>query len=128
MTDLTVVLPGFPTQNYLRLLPSLERHQITTADLITLEPVEVAKRAQLPILDVKRLCDWVLEALQNGLNVEGSAERVEDDAKSLKKSGQEVIDTWKTISTLDDRLDSVLKGGIPTGYITEVTGERYIFL
>lgn len=32
---------------------------------------------------------------------------------------------WEAISTLDDDMDRALGGGIPAGYITEVTGERY---
>jgi RecA/RadA recombinase len=28
------------------------------------------------------------------------------------------------ISTLDEKLDAALKGGIPVGYITEFVGER----
>ncbi|RDW83031.1 hypothetical protein BP5796_04522 [Coleophoma crateriformis] len=123
MTDLIVVLPGFPTQDYLRLLPSLERHQITTADLVTLEAVDIAKRAQLPILDIKRLCDRVLEALQDGLYSHGPTRQGTGNSISLTKSGQDVLNAWNTISTLDDKLDSALGGGIPTGYITEVTGE-----
>jgi DNA repair protein RAD57 len=31
---------------------------------------------------------------------------------------------WSAISTLDDAMDMALGGGIPTGYVTEVTGER----
>lgn len=124
MTDLTAVLPGFQTQNYVRLLPSLERNQVTTADLLTLHCVEIAKRAKLPPLDVKRLCNAVLEALQVDLGVES----VEGDAPSvnsaLKHSGEELLNSWNTISTLDDQTDHALGGGIPTGYITEITGER----
>ncbi|KAF4625066.1 hypothetical protein G7Y89_g13104 [Cudoniella acicularis] len=122
MTDLTTVLPGFPTHQYVRLLPSLEKKLVTTADLLTLDIVEIAKRAQLPILDVKRLCSAVLEALQANLGVTD----VKDGAQNpsmLKKTGKDLVDSWSSISTLDDELDRALGGGIPTGYITEVTGE-----
>ena len=34
---------------------------------------------------------------------------------------------WNTISTLDDGIDAILGGGLPTGYLCEVTGERYVF-
>ena len=120
MTDLTAVLPSFPTQQYVRLLPSLEKHLITTADLITLDVAEIAKRAQLPLLDLKRLCNAVLEALHVSLGVSD----IQDEGNTLKKSGKDVVNHWSTISTLDDELDRALGGGIPTGYITEVTGER----
>lgn len=126
MTDLTAVLPGFPTHQYVRLLPSLEKNKVTTADLITLDCVEVAKRAQLPLLDVKRLCNAVLEALRVDL---GTSENRDEEGpatgSSLKKTGKDLLEKWNTISTLDDDLDHALGGGIPTGYITEVTGERY---
>ena len=122
MTDLTTVLPGFPTQQYVRLLPSLEKNLITTADLITLDVAEIAKRAQLPLLDLKRLCNAVLEALHVSLGVSDTQAPA---TASLKSSGVDVINSWNTISTLDEALDRALGGGIPTGYITEVTGERY---
>jgi DNA repair protein RAD57 len=122
MTDLASVLPGFPTQQYVRLLPSLEKNHITTADLLTLDFVEIAKRAQLPLLDLKRLCNAVLEALQNTLGVRATSNDALDHAP-LRKPGKEFVDSWSTISTLDVHLDFALGGGIPSGYVTEVTGE-----
>jgi len=125
MTDLASVLPGFPTQQYARLLPKLEKNLVTTTDLLTLDCVEVAKRAQLPLLDVKRLCNAVLEALQQNLGIAGANNEAQGSS-TLKKSGKDIVSSWNTISTLDDDLDRALGGGIPIGYITEVTGERYI--
>ncbi|KAH7413170.1 P-loop containing nucleoside triphosphate hydrolase protein [Cadophora sp. MPI-SDFR-AT-0126] len=122
MTDLIAVLPGFPTHQYVRLLPSLERHQVTTADLLTQDCTEIAKRASLPILDVKRLCNAVLDALQGSLGVQEDGNSVQGSSL-LRKSGEDVVNCWHTISTLDDDLDRALGGGIPTGHITEVTGE-----
>jgi DNA repair protein RAD57 len=123
MTDLTAVLPGFPTQPYVRLLPSLERNHVTTAELISLDCVEIAKRAQLPLLDVRRLSTAILDALQTTLGVKDSDN--ETQLKSLlRKPGLDVINSWNTISTLDDQLDVALGGGIPIGYVTEVVGER----
>ena len=126
MTDLTTVLPGFSTEHYIRLIPSLEKNKITTADLLTLDYVEVAKRARLPLLDVKRLCSAVLEALQSDLGVKESVDEEKEHAvgTTLRKVGKEILEC-ATISTLDDDLDRALGGGIPTGYITEITGERY---
>lgn len=106
MTDLAQILPDFPTADYVRILPPLERAHVTTSDLITQNVTEIAKRARLPLLDLKRLCDAVLEALQSDLKEDTSLP--------------------KTISTLDETLDKTLGGGVPTGYITEVTGERYV--
>ncbi|KAL2066406.1 hypothetical protein VTL71DRAFT_2477 [Oculimacula yallundae] len=124
MTDLIAVLPGFPTQQYVRLLPSLEKHLVTTADLLTQDCTEIAKRASLPILDVKRLCSAVLDALQTSLGVkEDGVDASEIGSAVLKKSGEDVVNSWETVSTLDEEMDRALGGGIPMGHITEVTGE-----
>jgi DNA repair protein RAD57 len=122
MTDLTAVLPGFPTQQYARLIPSLEKNQVTTADLLTLDCVEIAKRAQLPLLEIKRLCKAILEAVQTDLGVNTGNEA--QTKTSLRRTGKDVVNSWNAISTLDDQLDLALGGGIPVGYITELTGER----
>lgn len=122
MTDLTAVLPGFPTQQYIRLLPSLEKNLVTTVDLVTLDVAEIAKRSQLPPVDLKRLCNAVLEALYVSLGVDDS----QAQGNASLKTGNDTVNSWSTISTLDDELDLALGGGIPTGYITEVTGERCI--
>lgn len=126
MTDLSIVLPGFPTQAYAKLIPSLEKNLVTTTDLITLDSVEIAKRARLPLQDLKRLCDHVLRALHASIEVgrdDDVTEYVDKDV-CLKKTGKELVQAWRTISTLDGDVDAALGGGIPTGYITEVTGER----
>lgn len=136
MTDLLHTLPDFPTKSYTHLLPSLEKHLITTTDLLTLDALEIAKRAQLPVLDLRRLANHVIAALQAdlGLREEISTENepasLSESKKkdSLRKSGRDIVDQWSTISTLDDDLDAALGGGIPTGYITEITGERYFHL
>lgn len=127
MTDLSIVLPGFDTQSYIRLIPPLERNNVTVADLLTLESAEVAKRAQVPLLDVKRLSKAILETLQQDLGAVKSNDDEQSSAK-LRRTGAELLEPWSTISTLDDDLDQALGGGIPAGYITEITGERYIHL
>lgn len=131
MTDLLHTIPDFPTKLYTHLLPSLEKNLITTVDLLTLDALEVAKRAQLPLLDVRRLANHVLAILHGQLGlVNHNTPNFEDvgegqsDYGVLKATGKEVIESWSTISTLDSALDGALGGGIPTGYITEITGER----
>lgn len=131
MTDLLHTIPDFPTKLYTHLLPSLEKHLITTTDLLTLDALEVAKRAQLPLLDVRRLANHVVAILQGQLGLktdnapsyqnvgEGQA-----DYGSLRKTGKEATTRLSPISTLDPSIDAALGGGIPTGYITEITGER----
>ncbi|GAD95034.1 DNA repair protein (Rad57), putative [Paecilomyces variotii No. 5] len=136
--DLLSVLPGFSTKSYNHILPSLEKKHITTVDLITLDPLEVAKRAHVPPGDVRRLSAQVLQALHRDLGFQN-----EDDQRETETGASENVngrDTrgvevkldastkldpsrWRTISTLDSALDALLGGGIPTGYLTEVTGE-----
>ena len=128
MTDLTAVLPGFPTDQYVRLLPSIEKNKITTADLLTLDCVEIAKRASVPLLDVKSLSAAIVEALRTVLGVSEQQQNVGNAGRSsLRRTGNELLQSWHTVSTLDARLDKALGGGLPIGYITEITGERYDF-
>ena len=135
MTDLLYVLPDFPTNNYTHLIPSLERHYISTTDLLTLDALEIAKRARLPLLDLRRLADHILSTLQNDLGLEKSkpsqydvgahAPKPAQVQTTLRSSGREVTAQRPTISTLDRSLDDAMGGGIPTGYVTEIVGERY---
>lgn len=155
--DLISTLPTFSLRRYTHILPSLERKLITTVDLITLDALEIAKRAQVPPADVRRLRAEVIEALHHdlgfreegeggrGAEVDQRRERRKDDA--LRNQDQHLqgedqvafsgemqtrkyrinISSWLTISLLDPAIDALLDGGIPTGYLTEVTGERYPF-
>ena len=135
MTDLFHVLPDFPTNNYTHLIPSLERHHISTTDLLTLDALEVAKRARLPLLDLRRLADHILSTLQDDLGIEKSnpseydvgahAPKPAPVQTTMRSFGREVTSQRPTISTLDRSLDEAIGGGIPTGYVTEIVGERY---
>lgn len=118
MTDLLHVLPDFKTAKYSHLIPSLDKAHITTSDLLTLDAADVAQRAQLPPAEVAKLAEAVLQALQLDIGVPTSEE---SNATRQEPSG---LSEWQTISTLDDKLDLALGGGIPTGYMTEITGER----
>jgi DNA repair protein RAD57 len=134
MTDLLHVIPDFPTHSYTHLIPSLEKNLVTTADLLTLDVVDVAKRAQLPSLDLKRLIAHITDVLhyQLGINTTAYETSGSEEALSTVPSGSSTprvgrngsLKQWHTISTLDSDLDAELGGGIPTGYITEFAGER----
>ncbi len=133
MTDLLHTVPDFPTKHYTHLLPSLERNLITTTDLLTLDALDVAKRAQLPLLDVRRLKEHVLAALQGQLGLKSELfskfEDVGEDKPgygALRSKGCAIVKPRGCISTLDPALDEGLGGGIQTGYITEFTGERSV--
>jgi DNA repair protein RAD57 len=132
MTDLLTVLPHFDSRPYTHVLPSLEKALITCSDLLTLDAIHVAKRAQLPPAEVKKLGDALLDALNDNasevcppavesgdLNEAGGKE-----ASTASKSGNSLQDQW-IVSTLDDKLDIALNGGIHSGLLSEITGERY---
>ncbi|KAK3371299.1 DNA repair protein RAD57 [Lasiosphaeria ovina] len=124
MTDLLRVLPHFAVGQYASLLPVLEKHALTTSDLLTLDPVDIGKRTHLPLLDLKRLCATVLNALHADLGVLGpSGQSAAPSSGALKQTAASLAAQWQTISTLDATLDSALGGGIPAGYVTEITGE-----
>ncbi|KAI9792330.1 MAG: hypothetical protein M1816_002555 [Peltula sp. TS41687] len=131
MADLLHILPSFPTNLFTHLLPSLEKNLITTTDLITVDAVEIAKRARLPALDVRNLANAIVAALKvdlgvqkvdHGSGVEKRSNEI-DQRTVLKRNGKQLVENWSMISILDERLDAVLGGGIPAGYITEITGE-----
>ncbi|KAL8952701.1 MAG: hypothetical protein Q9222_001400 [Ikaeria aurantiellina] len=131
MTDLLHTLPDFPTRHYTHLIPSLEKNLISTTDLLTLDPLEIAKRAQLPLLDIRRFKNHVLASLQSQLGLQEGKEALRKYepqsnvyiGSTLRQSGTSTVQGWNVISTLDPTLDAALGGGIPTSYITEVTGE-----
>jgi hypothetical protein len=133
MTDLLSTLPDFSTAAYTHLIPSFEKNGITVVDLLTLDPIEIVKRCPLPLLDVRRFVKDVIRALQKDVGIRDASYTTSDDL-SAQQDQQEVstpmeacrhtMGRWSSISTLDDAMDMALAGGIPTGYVTEVTGER----
>lgn len=137
--DLLTILPTFNTKPYTHILPPLERRHITTVDLITLDYLEIAKRAHVPPADVRRLCADVVVGLHGDLGYKTSSARASaNDGKNINGNGNDEVvapedggrridlSRWNIISTLDPAVDGLLGGGIPTGYLTEVTGERYM--
>jgi len=122
MADLIDILPDFPLATFSHLLPSLSKKLITTSDLLTLDAQEIAKRAQVPPGEVTKLSNALVEALQlqyTSSLPNGASTFSEENSKDAEnKHGK--------ISTLDDILDVTLGGGIPAGFITEVTGERWV--
>ncbi|KAI0602269.1 DNA repair protein RAD57 [Biscogniauxia sp. FL1348] len=141
MTDLSRILPDFPIAQYAHLLPAIEKHRLSTTDLLTLEVTDIGKRTQLPLLDIKRLCNAVLRALHVDLGLledqddvkrpcphdtarASSGLKPETRASTLRHTGAELIaKPWRAISTLDTSLDAALGGGVPAGYVTEIVGE-----
>ena len=134
MTDLLHVVPNFPTTSYTHLIPSLEKHRLTTTDLLTLDALDIAKRAQLPLLDVRRLAKHIIAELHGDLAFGSSVHTFESDESndsrgtqpSLSAAGNDLVQPWKFITTLHPAFDDALGGGIPAGYLSEVVGERFM--
>lgn len=127
MTNLLTVLPEFDVRLYSHILPSLEKALVSTADLLTLDALDVAKRAQVPPGEVKKLADALLEGLHS--DVAGSISLQRNGATNVGsevRPGDPGVGGPDAISTLDDHIDRSLGGGIRPGYLTEVVGERYI--
>jgi DNA repair protein RAD57 len=133
MTDLLSTLPDFSTAAYTHLIPSFEKNSITIADLLTLDPIEIVKRCPLPLLDVRQFVKDVIRALQQDIGIRDVSYTTSDDlwaphdqqgVPGPVQACRHMMGRWSAISTLDDTMDIALGGGIPTGYVTEVTGER----
>lgn len=134
MSDLSFILPNFPlTPHDQNIVLNLEKLNITISDLLTLDQLDVSKRAVISILDLRRFTKEVIEALHSSLqplNAEFGAKvaiKTEAEGGSLRL-GLTGFEAWKSqlyLSTGDSELDRTLNGGIMTGGLTEIVGERY---
>ncbi|AEO71454.1 uncharacterized protein THITE_116745 [Thermothielavioides terrestris NRRL 8126] len=88
MTDLLSVLPHFPVGQFARLIPALEKHGISTSDLLTLEAADIGKRTHLPLLDVRRLSGAVLDALHADLGVATPAPGARSQQQRAKSASE----------------------------------------
>ena len=137
MSDLLTVLPSFDARPFTHILPKLEKALVSCSDLLTLDALHVAKRAQLPASEVKKLADALVQSLSGHAvsptdpsdplpaSGEPHGDRGLDSNTTGFRSGDALLDQWM-ISTLDDKLDIALNGGIHSGYLTEITGERLV--
>ncbi|KAJ4153696.1 hypothetical protein LMH87_010171 [Akanthomyces muscarius] len=145
MTDLLRILPSFPTGPFSALLPVIEQQSLSTADLLTQHPVDLAKQTRIPLLDLKRFIAAVQASLADDLTpekplaapkptekrteeneeVEGAAEDgpTASESEAHPEPIAAELEQTPCISTLDDTLDAALGGGVPVGYITEFAGE-----
>jgi DNA repair protein RAD57 len=129
MSDLRDVLPDFNTKPYTHLLHSLEKNDISVTDLVSLDPVEIARKCPLPLLDLRRLVTDVVYALQKDLNMLDLKQSTSSDllasTNDRKPAPRPSLGHDLTfVKTLDPAIDKLLGGGLPIGYITEVVGER----
>lgn len=134
MSDLLDTLPDFDVKPYSHLLHSLEKNDVTVTDLVTLDPVEIARKCPLPLLDVRHLVSDVIEALQKDLKMLPSEPSTSSELLAPTSDNKPSSNTGKTLSlrgqemafvkTLDRAIDQLLGGGLATGYVTEIVGER----
>jgi hypothetical protein len=98
-----------------RVLQALDNAGIQTVELLTLDVFEIRRRTQLSVIDVQKLVVDVINAL--GATVDAGV-----------KTAEERMCEFSFLTTGDARVDGLLGGGIPTGCLTEVSGERYDIL
>jgi len=138
MADLIDVLPSYDLSPWRHLTYSLEKKGISTAELISLDPVETARKCPLPLKEVRRMAAAVTEALKAELarqsmpppaRPQGQNDAGERPAKKLKLEHTESPPKApQYVKTLDPRIDECLGGGFPAGSVCEIVGERYIVL
>ncbi|KAF4969918.1 hypothetical protein FZEAL_10142 [Fusarium zealandicum] len=121
MTDLLRILPSFPLRPFAALIPTIEHNALTTTDLLTLHPADIAKQTRLPILDLKRLVAAIQASLSDDLAPQQPLLLAPEPGAN--SSGETAPVRPRVISTLDDGLDAALGGGVPVGAVTEFTGE-----
>lgn len=137
MTDLTQLLPNFPIDDKIyQTLNLLEAKGVTTLDLLTLTPTDVCVRTGIRRDVIEPFIAMVSRALREDIGVgrtESSGTEKDEQKEEAKTNqteplrvldGMETMARPKFITTADPVLDKVLGGGIPTGYIIEVVGER----
>jgi DNA repair protein RAD57 len=122
MTDLQLVLADFDVRPFSHVLPSLDKALVTTADLLTLDVAQLAKRAQLPVPELRKLLDALVPALHTDAGLTHSTHST-GSTHSTDGLTNPLTRPWACISTLDDALDAALGGGLPARYLTEITGE-----
>lgn len=132
MADLMEVLPRFNTQPWRHLTYSLEKKNISTAELISQDPVEIARKCPLPLREVKRMAAAVHAAIRTDIASahvlsypRSNKDYEEPPSKRRRKTARGVLKTDLTfVRTLDTDIDACLGGGFPTGHICEIVGER----
>jgi DNA repair protein RAD57 len=111
MSDI-ILIPNLPTLSN-RVLRALDEAGIQTADLLTLDVFEIHKRTQLSIIDAQNLIKDVISTLESSIE------------KEIGKTAVDRLNEFGFLTTGDEKIDQLLGGGIATGSLTEITGERY---
>ena len=132
MADLTDVLPNFDQKPWKHLFFSLEKKGILTAELVALDPIEIAKRCPLPLKEVRRLTAAIIQALKADLAFASISAPPRRPSEEGGPPPKKVCTYERTlpprplfVRTLDPAIDECLGGGFAAGSITEIVGERY---
>lgn len=122
MSDVIQVLPNIDTAAFEKVLERLEKANITSNDLMTLGAVDVARRADVSIDEVRELTASLITQIHAQLGFD-ALENGHDNEKDVSVKSAKQDPTWSHVSTLDDDLDAALGGGFPAGQVCEITGE-----
>jgi DNA repair protein RAD57 len=122
MSDILQLLPNIDTEPFEKVLERLERANISSNDLMTLGAVDVARRADVSIDQVRELTATLITQLHAQLGFDALENAHEKEEYSSAKPAEK-DSAWSHISTLDDGLDAALGGGFPAGQVCEITGE-----
>ena len=95
-----------------RVLQALDNAGLQTVDLLTLNVYEIHRRTKLSVIEVQDLVRDVIAALSDTLE------------NGQIKTAEERLQDFAFLTTGDERINGLLGGGIPTGSLTEITGER----
>ncbi|KAL9059117.1 MAG: hypothetical protein Q9162_001335 [Coniocarpon cinnabarinum] len=123
MTDLLTVVPELQLSAFSNIVPSLERSSVTATDLLTLDAVDIAKQAQVPARDVRRLASALLDAVHAHVEPDQDRANAGPGHSVPRTNGRLLAEGWTAVSTLDDGLDRALGGGFSLGHLCEITGE-----
>ena len=124
MSDIIQLLPNIDTEPFEKVLERLEKANISSNDLMTLGPVDVARRADVSIDQVRELTATLIAQLHAQLGFDESRNGHGEEEDATAKSGEkDTTPIWSHVSTLDDDLDAALGGGFPAGQVCEITGE-----
>ncbi|KIW13627.1 hypothetical protein PV08_08818 [Exophiala spinifera] len=133
MSDLLEVLPNFDPKSHRHLLHSLEKNDITVADLISLDPIDIARKCPLPTTDVQLLVSDVVKALQEDVHEAvnerweiGPPEQRKETSAGQEEVGGDIHSNEVRVKTLDIDIDGALGGGLVPGHIIEVVGESAV--
>ena len=110
MSDI-ILVSNLPTPSN-RVVQALDNTGLQVVDLLTLDVFEIHRRTQLSVIDVQNLVRDVITALTGTIE--------EECTKTAEERNAEL----EFLTTGDETIDQLLGGGIPTGALTEVTGER----